>query len=118
MACLHALHVQAVMVVRFAVALIIVCEGVLASNQFLVGPADFRLRFGRGQLVAGIVGVGVAQLRGVGPVCVLDRAGHDSCADPPQGVVAVGEVDPVRLAPLVFGGYPKGSNVENRIFLL
>ena len=54
--------------------------------------------------MAVVVGVGVAQLRGVGPVGVLDGAGHDSCADPPQRVVAVGEVDPVRLAPLVFDG--------------
>ena len=39
--------------VRFAVALLIVGEGVLASNQFLVSPAYLRLCLGRGQLVAG-----------------------------------------------------------------
>ena len=42
--------------------------------------------------------------RGVGPVGVLDRAGHYSGTDTPQCVVAVGEVDPVGLAPLVLDG--------------
>ena len=57
--------------VRFAVALFIVGKGVFASNQFLVGPANFRFRLGRGQLVAGVVGVGVAQLRGIRSGSVL-----------------------------------------------
>ena len=35
----------AVSAVRFAVALMIVGEGVLASNQFMVGPVYFRFRF-------------------------------------------------------------------------
>ena len=87
--------------VGFAVALIIVGEGVFASNQFMVGPAYFRLRFGRGQLVAVVIGVGLAQFRGVGPVGVYDRAGHGPGTDPPKGVVAVSELDPVGLAPLV-----------------
>ena len=93
---------MAVAAVRFAVALMIVGDGVLASNQFMVGPAYFRFRLGHGQLVAVVVGVGFAQLRGVGPVGVLDRAGHYSGTDTPQGVVAVGEVDSVGLVPLPF----------------
>ena len=40
-----------------AIALIIVGKGVLASNQFLVGPAYFRLRLGSGQLVAVVEGL-------------------------------------------------------------
>ena len=39
--------------VRQAIALMIVGESVLASNQFLVGPAYLRLRLGAGQLVGG-----------------------------------------------------------------
>ena len=53
-----------------AIALIIVGKTVFASNQFLVGPAYFRLRLGRGQLVAVVVGVGVAQLRGIRSIIV------------------------------------------------
>ncbi len=63
-ACLHALHGQAVAAVRFAVALFIVGKCVFASNQFLVSPANFRFRLGRGQLVAGVVGVGAPDRQG------------------------------------------------------
>ena len=91
----------AVAAVRFAVALMIVGEDVFASNQFMVGPAYLRLRLSLGQLVAVVIGVGFAQFRSVGSVGVYDRAGHGTGTDTPQGVVAVGEVDPVGLAPLV-----------------
>ena len=51
--------------------------------------------------MAVVIGVGFAQFRSVGSVGVYDRAGHYSGTDTPQGVVAVCEVDPVGLAPLV-----------------